>query len=200
MDESSNVIEASVIFLCLLAVAAWVYIRLRRAFVGDPSTGTEPTITKEKMQGWAIVAAIVVCGGVFYFFDLGLGRDQIADYAIVCAHPNSNNPGCTGGWKKGDRTVYTVSRDQQFVVEQREGAAPVRLQKCAVVDVKNWKCNEPPPPSVAGLDGLDKFWSSPIGFTNGRFTDRSDGYADPNDPFVRHISKSDWIFATEPPK
>ena len=82
-----------------------------------------------------------------------------------------------------------VTKDRRFVVKQAEGELPERLQKCVIVDVKNWKCNE------TELDGLS------VGFTDGKYAESYFGIPSaPSEAYVRHVSKSDWLSAQASPK
>jgi hypothetical protein len=128
------------------------------------------------------ILAIVVYGSFFAYqhYDTGFLQDQISDYALFCSKDMVSDYDCPGQWFQGTRTVYTVIRDQQVVVEQRGSALPSRLTKCAVVDRQNWQCN---------IEKSDDF----VAFVNGHYvgTDVLQHHG------VRHVTRVVWIEAKE---
>ncbi len=121
--------------------------------------------------GW--VWLIVIGAAFWYFFDFGLGSDQIVDYSFSCKDYNYSQSICPGShWSKDDKVIYTVNKDQQMVISQSGDSPPSRLSKCVVVDRKNWKCE--------GLLGTS------FGFTNGKYFQEF-----PIDS-VKHVSQWEW--------
>lgn len=140
-------------------------------------------------SGIGILVIIGICVAGYYFCDFSLGSDQIADYTLMCQGDASSGQ-CSTAWVRGERSVYTVNRDQQVVVRQIDGEPPDRLVNCAVVDVKNWKCTAPgnKDTTLGFTDG--KYWLENVALFGGVFTS----------PYERHVSKSDWFAGQEPPQ
>jgi len=145
-----------------------------------------PVEVKNNALG-GIFTLLVIGAGVYgiYLIDFGFLQNQISDYALFCANPDYDNHRCPGTWERGPHITYTVTKDQQLVIRQVEGSAPVRLSECAVVDRTNWKCNYE----------AFKDYSMSVGFADGKAF--VNDIKDTDTYYMKHVSRYEWIATKE---
>lgn len=93
------------------------------------------------MQFWLSSLFIVVTSffGLWVFSDSLPLVDEVTVYVTIC-HGERKNGDCIGKEEPIGKTTYKPMTDQQIVLFWRDHDAPIRLQNCAVRDVRNWGC------------------------------------------------------------
>ena len=85
--------------------------------------------------------------------DSGIFWSQLVGYGQVCPSALREGGPCDGDWADSPRTTFTVNADKQSVIAQAEDEAPVALEKCVVVDRRNWRYSEPKSDAVFVASG-----------------------------------------------
>lgn len=149
-------------------VSEWISTMKEKVYINWNLIGAIPA-------GLAILAAVVL----FYRIDWGFARGDVTDYALECIQaPSANGKSCEH-YFQGPVTVYVVDVGKQSVVSQTKGAAPVKLNKCAIIDRENWKC-------VGEYGNL-----STVSYVNGIINLSAGAGSD----YYKHVSRSEWLDA-----
>jgi hypothetical protein len=87
-----------------------------------------------------ILLALAVVAALVWLLDIRLGDDVIV-YQADCDEAVTSWRQCRylfHAWTPP--TVFIATRANQIVITQRDGAAPEKLDRCAVKDDRNWSC------------------------------------------------------------
>jgi len=141
-------------------------------------------MAEQNKAGEGIGCLIVIVAAAFglYAMDWNFSGNQITDYLLECRVYDAAS-GCNGQYVKGPVTTYTVNFDQQVVISQVDGEAPVKLTKCAVVNRKNWTCH--------GADNNEFITTT---YTDGEIHDAFPSVA------YKHVSRYEWLLSDKSTK
>ena len=132
----------------------------------------------------AIVLAAAACSpmDVGVPVDVGVLKDEITSYPVMCQVELVNGWCPRGQGLPLNWTTYKVYPDQQMVVSTSRGGSVDRLTNCAVGDRRNWKCT---------FDDR----SGSIGFSDGRYWETTSPSSPLYEPWQRviYVSPGDYV-------
>ncbi len=94
------------------------------------------------MQFWFGMLFLVVTPFValWAFSDSLPFQDEVTVYETIC-HGERKDGDCKGKEEPIGKKTFKPMTDQQIVLVWADNVAPVRLENCAVRDVRNWACD-----------------------------------------------------------
>jgi len=107
----------------------------------------------KKILFWGVLSIIAV----LYFFDFGFLKGEITEYSLLCNKENYIDYRCSEKWLPLNPTTYKPNASKQQVLYWTLSDIQT-LNKCSVVNRKNWTCEY--------NDG-----SATFGFKNGQYWD-----------------------------
>ena len=108
-----------------------------------------------------IFGVLIFLGAMFYFFDFGFLKGEITEYSLSCDKKNYINYNCTERWLPLNPTTYKPNVSKQQVLYWTFSEIQT-LNKCSVVDRKNWTCKYNDESAEFGFkDG--QFWEVSLG-------------------------------------